>query len=592
MKVLILYGSEHGCGLDVARIIYRRAKTRKIACSAMSISDYDWSQLENEKLVLFIVSTVGQGSEPTPMKKFWSFIMKKSHPSDMFAHLQAAVIGLGDSSYMKFNVVGKKLFRRLISLGAKMIVDMATGDDSHDLGLWAGIDEWLPRFWDKIEQLVRPEKSFEIDDHDNHVPEATFSVHNSEDNQIKNISLNNTSEFSEIKPYYAIVTKNTRVTPDNHFQDVRLIDLQIEADSNSKLHYDPGDTAMIIPKNFAEEVDEFLALVHLDPEQEVSLVREQSDFNDINIYDSLSKPTSIRRIVAEYMDIHAVPRRSFFDLLWRFSKDETEREKLQEFASLKGQYDLYNYCHQPKRTILEVLKDFYLTIENVPLNYLFDLIPAIRSRAFSIASSLQMHPNSLQLLVAVVNYQTRLRKPRLGLCSNYIKDLAVNDTIRIWFQKGEFIIPKDKPLIMIGPGTGVAPFRAIIEDRIGRDISDNVLFFGCRNKSADYYFRDEWKLYQSLNMLKFFAAFSRDNPEQKVYVQHKMLENQELIYNLLVNEGAVVLIAGSSNKMPDDVRDCIKQILSKKAEKSSDEEIDQIVNKMEAIKRIQYECWN
>lgn len=554
----------------------------------MSISDYELSELVNEKLVLFIVSTVGQGSEPTPMRKFWSVLMRKSLSSDTFANLQAAVIGLGDSSYMKFNVVGKKLFRRLISLGAKMITNMGVGDDSHDLGLWAGIDAWLPEFWDKVAVLARPEKSL-TNDVDNNIPEPTFSLHNSKSDNFKPGQVK--PHYDELNPYMAKVTENTRVTPENHFQDVRLTNLQVMADADSRLKYNPGDIVMVIPKNFPEEVDEFLDLMKIDPEQEVYVTREQSDFNDLSIYDNLPQPCSIRKVVSEYMDIHAVPRRSFFDLFWRFSDDETEKEKLREFASTRGQFDLYGYCHQSKRTILEVLKDFHITAPNVPLVYLFDLIPAIRSRAFSIASCLEQHPNSLQILVAIVTYRTRLRKPRLGLCSNYIKDLKPDDCVRIWFQKGEFVVPRDKPLIMVGPGTGVAPFRAIIQDRVGRDCPDNILFFGCRNSSADFYFQDEWYLYQSLGMLKFFAAFSRDDPEKKVYVQDMMWENQTLVYDFLVNRDAVVLIAGNSNKMPDDVRDCLKRILSGD-QAAEDEKIEMILNKMETSKRIQYECWS
>ncbi|XP_074594600.1 NADPH-dependent diflavin oxidoreductase 1 [Brevipalpus obovatus] len=609
MKLLILYASEHGSGLDVARIIYRRARCRGVPCHGMSIADYDIADLMNQKLILFIVSTVGLGQEPTPMRNFWKLLMRKSLPKHIFSHLNTAVIGLGDSSYAKFNVVAKKLHRRLLALGANMMIDFTMGDDAHDLGLWAGIDSWLPGFWTKLTEFF-PNMIGEEDIDEELLPPPTFSILSSpppdsngnlsdtttaiDGSKSGSQKLDSKFRCDESHPYASEVVFSKRVTPDDHFQDVRFVELRIDADNDPQLKYDSGDVVMILPKNFPEETDEFITLMNLDPDQKIYLKRENCDFNDIGIYDNLPRPCTVKTLVSDYMDIHSRPKRSFFDLLWRFSNDEMEKSKLKEFASTAGQFELYNYCQQPKRTIIEVLRDFHDTAGRVPLKYILDLVPPIRSRAFSIASCLQSHPDRVQILVAVVEYQTRLRKPRQGLASNYIKNLNPGDIVRIWYQKGEFVVPLDKPLVMIGPGTGVTPFRAMIEDRVNRGISDNTLYFGCRLSTADFFFQDEWSKYQSSKMLRLVTAFSRDNPDQKVYVQHKMWEDRDILSKRLLYDDAVFLIAGSSNQMPEDVMECIKKILmcDEQFSKGTDNEINMFIHKLEQTKRIQFECWS
>lgn len=172
-----------------------------------------------------------------------------------------------------------------------------------------------------------------------------------------------------------------------------------------------------------------------------------------------------------YLDIQGVPRRYFFELLSHFTSSDLEKEKLLEFCSAEGQEELCSYCYRQKRTTSEVLQDFPSACANIPFKYLFDLIPPIQPRAFSIASSLKAHPDEVQLLVAVVNYKTKLIKPRQGLCSTWLASLdPLNKDCRVpvWVKKGTISFPKalDAPIVMVGPGTGCAPFRSLIEERV------------------------------------------------------------------------------------------------------------------------------
>ncbi|NXS54910.1 NDOR1 oxidoreductase, partial [Brachypteracias leptosomus] len=309
----------------------------------------------------------------------------------------------------------------------------------------------------------------------------------------------------------------------------------------------------------------------------------------------LPQPCTIQHLVTHYLDISCVPRRSFFQLLSYFSTNELEREKLQEFSSAQGQEELYSYCHRPRRTTLEALWDFPHTTCAIPPDYLLDLIPRIRPRAFSIASSMLAHPDRLQVLVAVVRYKTRLSKPRRGLCSTWLASLNPEQgdvRVPLWVKKGGLKFPADPdtPVIMIGPGTGVAPFRAAIQERVAQGWRGNCLFFGCRQKSKDFYCQAEWEELVAKGFLTLFTAFSRDQ-EEKVYVQHRIRENRRLVWELLSRGGAHIYLAGNAKQMPEAVAEALQGVLQLEGGLSPSE-AEEHLTALERSQRFQSETWS
>lgn len=237
--------------------------------------------------------------------------------------------------------------------------------------------------------------------------------------------------------------------------------------------------------------------------------------------------------------------------------------------------------------------DFPKTSKRVAsLNTLLDLIPSIKPRYFSIASSPNVHKDRIQLLVAVVEYKTRLFETRKGTCSYWLSQLdpQVETKLPVWIKKGSFQVDYTKPLICIGPGTGVAPFRSILYERINHRqfVSDNFLYFGCRSESKDFYFRDEWGKLSESGSLNLLTAFSRDQAD-KVYVQDLLIKNSTQMYEMIVNRQATILIAGSSNRMPQDVLANLEKLLS---EHLGVEEAKEAIKSMELKRRIQLETWS
>ncbi|XP_054515236.1 NADPH-dependent diflavin oxidoreductase 1 isoform X9 [Pan troglodytes] len=558
-QLLVLFGSQTGTAQDVSERLGREARRRRLGCRVQALDSYPVVNLINEPLVIFVCATTGQGDPPDNMKNFWGFIFRKNLPSTALCQMDFAVLGLGDSSYAKFNFVAKKLHRRLLQLGGSALLPVCLGDDQHELGLPSKFTllflQEAPSTGSEGQRVAHPGSQ---------------------------------EPPSESKPFLAPMISNQRVTGPSHFQDVRLIEFDI---LGSGISFAAGDVVLIQPSNSAAHVQRFCQVLGLDPDQ---LFMLQPREPDVSSPTRLPQPCSMRHLVSHYLDIASVPRRSFFELLACLSLHELEREKLLEFSSAQGQEELFEYCNRPRRTILEVLCDFPHTAAAIPPDYLLDLIPAIRPRAFSIASSLLIHPSRLQILVAVVQFQTRLKEPRRGLCSSWLASLDPGQgpvRVPLWVRPGSLAFPEtpDTPVIMVGPGTGVAPFRAAIQERVAQGQTGNFLFFGCRWRDQDFYWESEWQELEKRDCLTLIPAFSREQ-EQKVYVQHRLRELGSLVWELLDHQGAYFYLAGNAKSMPADVSEALMSIFQEEGGLCSPDAAAYLA-RLQQTRRFQTETW-
>ncbi|KAK3088044.1 hypothetical protein FSP39_013874 [Pinctada imbricata] len=589
-KLLILYGSQTGTAQDVAERIGREARRRHFSTRVTPLDSYSMANLIGEDLVVFVCSTTGQGDPPDNMRLFWRFIMRKNLPTESLCSMRYAVLGLGDSSYLKFNFIAKKIDKRLQQLGAKQLESVGLADDQHEIGADAVIYPWLESLWRKILDIHPLPPDLPI------IPQLTILppryrvslIDKDCPRFVNGVTVTESKTADNNNPYQARLLSNRRVTATDHFQDVRLVKLDI---SDSGMSYSPGDVVMIHPENSPETVSDFIQYMGLHSDSMFTL--QQND-PDIPLPLCLPSPCTVSYLVTHYLDINSVPRRSFFELLAQFSEDELEKEKLEEFCTAEGQEELYTYCNRVKRNILEVLHDFPKTSSIIPFEYLFDLIPQLQPRAFSIASSQNAHPGEIHVLMAVVRYKTKLYHPREGVCSTWIASLdpATSPTVPIWVKKGTVSLPKDPttPVIMVGPGTGVAPFRSFICERVSKRIMGNTLFFGCRSESKDFMCEEDWKSLVSMGALKLFTAFSRDQ-EDKVYVQHKIKENGAYVWDMINNYQAWFYVAGNAKQMPDDVRDAVKYVIEEHGHMTSDE-AEIYLRKLDQCRRYQAETWS
>ncbi|KAK1787293.1 hypothetical protein P4O66_002799 [Electrophorus voltai] len=602
--LLVLYGSQTGTAQDTAERVGRQAQRRRMGVRMHALDTYNVANLISESLVVFVCSTTGQGDPPDNMKNFWRFLFRKSLPAGSLCRLDYAVLGLGDSSYAKFNFVAKKLHKRLQQLGASALLPVGLADDQHELGPDAVIDPWLVLFWQKTLSLYPlPAGVSPLGDQDPLPPRYVFHFLDEITEKLAEQPLppDDHALPSSTHPFPARVVSNQRVTDPSHFQDVRHIEFDI---TGSKIQYSAGDVVMIRPCNSPEDVEHFCQLLRLDPDRYFTLTPTDGSTAPVPV--RLPQPCAVRYLVERYLDVAAVPRRSFFELLASFATDEMERGKLAELSSPQGQDELHSYCNRPRRMALEVLADFPHTTAELNVNYLLDLIPEIQPRSFSIASSLlvdpsvktnvlQAHHNRIQILVAVVKYKTRLHKARKGLCSSWLASLDPSQgevCVPLWVKKGGLKFPQDPhtPVIMVGPGTGVAPFRAAIQERIAQGKTANLLFFGCRSETKDFYCRTEWEEKVQAGHMTLFTAFSRDQ-EDKIYVQHRVKEQAKLLWDMIANRNAVFYIAGNANQMPAAVCDALKEVFKQEGG-MTESQAQEMLNSMEKTGLFQSETWS
>lgn len=394
------------------------------------------------------------------------------------------------------------------------------------------------------------------------------------------------------------IAHNTRVTPTTHWQDVRQITINLP----HRVSYVPGDTISLLPKNFSDDVSHLLALQSwaLIADRPLRLVPNPCippDRLPPAPITHLVVPLTLRTLLTHHLDITAVPRRSFFAVIACLSTDETQRERLMEFTDPDYVDELYDYTTRPRRSILEVLQEFNSV--QVPLAMILEVLPRLRERQFSIASSQKgcRPPSpaggsavvpSVELLVAIVRYRTIIKKVRHGVCSRWLSSLAPGAPLTLTFNTGTLTRADDdwtRPAVMIAPGTGVAPMRALVWERVHRvPEAMGILIFGARNRQADFFFEHEWP-----SALKVYTAFSRDQ-KTKHYVQHVLREHGKEIYGALVERRGVLYVCGSSGRMPAAVREALVEVVAE-IEGMGAQMAEGVVGRLEKEGRWREETW-
>lgn len=422
---------------------------------------------------------------------------------------------------------------------------------------------------------------------------------------------------SAIESLNVTLEENRRMTPSTHWQDVR----HLEFSSDQPAAYGPGDVLTIYPKNFPEDVDQLLERmgwtdiadkpIHFVPTE--AILEEALYPSPPFSLSGLS--ITLRSLLVEHLDLTAIPRRSFFSLIAHFTDDPFHKDRLLEFTKPEYIDELYDYTTRPRRSILEVLQEFESV--KVPWKWAAYILPELRGRQFSIASGGQLKQSldgsaRFELLVAIVKYKTVIKKIREGVCTRYLAYLPAGTKLRVGLQKGGLGITRaesQRPVIMIGPGTGVAPMRSLVWERLQWDkergtetevnsdshvdsvagTGHSLLLFGCRNAKADYFYQDEWKdLYRRMP-LTVFPAFSRDQGH-KVYVQDLIQQHSDSVYRQLHDGGGLVYVCGSSGKMPKAVRAALVDVFRERGgmdQKSA----EAFLEAMEKEGRYKQETW-
>ncbi|CAH8490242.1 NADPH-dependent diflavin oxidoreductase 1 [Schistosoma haematobium] len=693
-SITILYGSQTGNAQSLAELLalqsYRIFDQECVKSNLerlpiihlLSMDDYTpVSRLAKEKgVVIFVCSTTGHGVPPDNMSLFWKKIMNRalipgrSLPPD----LHFAVLGLGDSSYPMFNFVAKKLYRRLLQLGATPLCteirrdqeyeesensSLGLADEQSELGINEVLRCWIPALWDSVIKFFgvpTSERLSQFISWDNlKNPDFVFSlwpkydvvcsslVHNpslqstSESNLlyqlVKQVELDNAHSFMSnpipTNAQWFQVVRCKRVTSADHFQDTRLLELSYKSDIDLKSdEFRLGSVLYVQPTNRKEDILSFFQITRLNPTERVKITQCHPNFPVPHLLSALEEnycDVSIAWLATYYFDLNATPQQCFFvnycafavnclklskspDRAQHIDKDrlKLEVDRLTDLASAENSDDiddLYDYVFRPCRRVVEVLADFPVTSSLLTSQYILDILPGpILARPYSVASP----PPKIELLVAVVNYRTRLSTPRIGTASNYLASLNPGDCLSGWFGaiSGGFNFDRLLTLsppscLLIATGTGIAPFHSFLLHQYNSLMSHlnhdmlptNVLFFGCRYSTKDYYFASDFKMLEQKGWVRIIPAFSREttstvSPSRRQYVQDQLKNYPEIVWSILKSPQSHVFIVGNQKTMPDEVREAlVYAIVNANHTDSSGAEI--LLDQMETENRIQIESW-
>ena len=587
-SALVLYGTETGTSQDLAEEVGRALERLLFDVDVTGCDNATHENLKLYDLTVFLLSTTGQGDFPSNATKLWTSLLRKKLPQTLLAGVGYAMVGLCDSSYPKFNWAARKMEKRLQQLGAEEIIESCEadeqGEDSTDGAFLAWLDQFksavLTRFPLPREKAAIPE--FQV------LPSKWVLRQASNVGPSVNGHIQGGSKLPPILPdsFPVYLDTNDRVTPTSHWQDVRLLRLRTPED----IHYLPGDALAISPENLSPDVNTLIDLMDWHEIADLPLVLYSN--SSTSRKSSLNSPPlpltpdhhkiSLRELLTHYLDITAIPRRSFFAAIAKYTASPTQKERLLEFTEPQYLDEYYDYATRPRRSILEILQEFGSV--KIPWEEVINVFPVLRARQFSIASGGALkHPDggtTFELLVAIVKYKTVIKRVREGVCTRHLAQLPVGSTINVSLRtEGRFV--QEMPQLqmndhlLIGAGTGVAPLRSLVHEKAhacsanaGTGTSTDtgmstMLVFGARNENADFFFADEWADFSSQQHMPFevLTAFSRDQ-KQKVYVQDRLRQRVKQIRALLMDAKTMVIVCGASGAMPKAVRQALVDVLS------------------------------
>ncbi|ACB77065.1 sulfite reductase subunit alpha [Opitutus terrae] len=380
------------------------------------------------------------------------------------------------------------------------------------------------------------------------------------------------STYSKDQPFPALVTENRLLTKPGSAKETRHFVVSL---AGSGLHYKPGDSLAVYPTNPEPEVDAILRALGAYGDELVSPVMLRSPH-----------PLPLRDVLMNRLAL-AGPSGKFVAALAERATDPAEKAKLAGLLAPESQPLLAGFLEA--RHFIDLIEEF--PSARLTAQEFVDHLRRLQPRLYSIASSPRVTPTDVHLTVAVVRYETNERK-RLGVCSTYLSDrVAVGSTVPVFVSHSHFAPPEDlsRDAIMIGPGTGIAPFRAFVQDRVAACAAGrNWVFFGDQRRATDFLYEEEWLDYVRAGQVRFESAFSRDQA-QKIYVQDRMREHAAELWTW-IKQGAHFYVCGDAKRMAKDVDVALHDIVAQQGGMDPAAAID-YVKQMKKEKRYQRDVY-
>jgi sulfite reductase (NADPH) flavoprotein alpha-component len=529
IKIAVLYASQSGTAEGLARKLTKELKSRGLVATLNSLEGYTPASLMAEPYAILIASTYGDGEAPDPVRPFYEQLCLQHFPCGQ--NLNYAVLALGDSNYEHFCKFGIELDNRLASLSANRICDRVDCDVDFD----DAFAQWKSTLFARLDEIVAAKHSQSTPSPWTNVTPGVVSP--------KPKAVPHTRET----PFFAPVVEKRPLT---HGVSTKLTLHVAFNTEGANLTYEAGDACAVIPQNNPHLVEEVLHALKFEQGIDVDLPKAGS----AKLYDALLNHLQITRLTRKIVESYATIGKchTLFNLL--------APDRQSEFDT---------YIHG--RSLIDLLED-YPGVLHEPAD-LIAMLPPLSPRLYSISSSPSTHRSEIHTTVAVVRYKSHSRQ-RGGVCSTLLSERrSIGESLPIYIQPNKrFRLPShpSAPIIMIGPGTGIAPFRSFLHERrtLGH-AGRNWLFFGERSAATDFLYRDELHAMQADGHLtRLDLAFSRDQGH-KIYVQNKMIEQGQTFWKWL-QDGASVYVCGDASQMAKDVDAAMHRIAEEQGQLDSE----------------------
>jgi sulfite reductase alpha subunit-like flavoprotein len=524
----------------------------------------------NGKTVVFIIATCGQGAMPQNGKSFYKALCSRTEPFSEGTRF--LILGLGDSSYFFYCKAAKDVEAKMLECGAKKMLDMGCGDDSADEGMEVGLHEWLDQVWPALE--VPPPKEVP---HINPV-KVSFSQRALANADVDKHSLEQYFYSDSIQAVSVPVLSNKKMCSDTYNRDFRTIRISCSG-SNRTLSYGLGDALEIFPRNDPQRVADFLsAYTHDYDERTVVTLHAFGIDGDV----------SLGALFTNVFDLFGKPSMHFMQQLATFETSEEEKAVMLDRGFLK------KASKETGITVADALLRFRKACP--PLPALLAIIPPIKPRAYSIASAPLASTNVIELLVLIDTWWCD-QGMRYGLNCDMLRQAVEGDHLWCRMKAGSMDPPTpDQSVVCAGIGSGLAPHMAFLRDHVraaeaGEGVAPFSLYFGNRKRAEEFCYQSELEEYEKkYDWFNLHTAFSRDDPNKKVYVQDLVAQTDDARLLLLERPG-MLYVCGNRN-LPKPMQDALVQSFSKHSDgKDEIAKATAAVEEMYIRGRAQQEVW-